>query len=119
MNEDNFYSIDRLVEFGMGIAVAQQMVKSMNYALSNTQIPGPMNPMQSRVPQSYHVIIEGKQVGPFSEQEMVRLIGDGKIVKTTYVWRPGMVKWDIVENVPDVLRLVALTPPPFAGSANV
>jgi hypothetical protein len=27
MNEDSFFSINRLVEFGMGLAVAQQMVK--------------------------------------------------------------------------------------------
>ncbi|MDO9191379.1 MAG: DUF4339 domain-containing protein [Undibacterium sp.] len=117
MNEDNFYSINRLVEFGMGMAVAQQMVKSMNHALTSTHIPGPMNPMPALAVQAYHIILEGKPAGPFSEQELSRLIGEGKVVKSTYVWKPGMVKWDVVENLADVLRLVALAPPPFKPEA--
>ena len=115
MNNDNFYSIDRLVEFGLGIGVAQQMVKSMNHALANTYIPGSMNPMDTqRVPTIFYVALEGKPAGPFSEEQISRLIAEGKVTKTTYVWKPGMTKWDFTENVPDVLKLVALSPPPFS-----
>lgn len=113
MNDDNFFSINRLVEFGMGVAVAQQMVKTMNHAITNTQIPGTMNPMQSTSPQMYYVMIEGKQAGPFSEPEISRLIVDGKVIKSTFVWKPGMMKWDMAENIASVMRLVALAPPPF------
>jgi hypothetical protein len=114
MNNDNFFSIDRLVEFGLGIGVAQQMVKSMNHALANTYVPGPMSPMGAqRVPNTYFVVLDGKPAGPFSEEQISRLITEGKVTKTTYVWKPGMVKWELTENVPDVLKLVALSPPPF------
>ncbi len=113
MNDDNFFSINRLVEFGMGMAVAQQMVKTMNQSMVNMHIPGAMNPLQTAQPQIYYSMIDGKQAGPFSEQELSRLIVERKIVKETYIWKPGMLKWDIAENVPDVLRLVALSPPPF------
>jgi hypothetical protein len=58
-------------------------------------------------------MLDGKQAGPFSENELSRLITEGKVKKDTYVWCPGMAKWELVENVADVLRLVALTPPPF------
>ena len=113
MNEDNFFSINRLVEFGLGMSVAQQMVNSMNHALQNTYIPGPQtNPLGAPV-KNYHVIFEGKSAGPFTENEISRLITEGKVKKDTFVWRPGMAKWDVVENVADVLKLVALTPPPF------
>ena len=54
-----------------------------------------------------------KQAGPFSEQEMARLISEGKVVKETYVWMPKLVSWKMAEQVPEVLKLVALTPPPF------
>ena len=57
--------------------------------------------------------IEGKQAGPFSEEEIARLICEGKVDKTTYVWRPGMPQWARAENVPEVLKIVALTPPPL------
>lgn len=113
MNEDNFFSMDRLVEFGMSMAVAQQMVKSMNHSMVNMHVPGVMNSLQSAQSQIYYVMIDGKQAGPFSEQELSRLIVDNRVVKDTFIWKPGMAKWDIAENVPDALRLVALSPPPF------
>jgi hypothetical protein len=113
MNEDSFYSINRLVEFGMSLAVAQQMIKTMNDAMSNMRIPGAMNPMQPAPQHVYYAIIDNKQTGPFSETELSRLIAEKRITKETYLWKPGLVKWEIVEKLPEVLKLVALSPPPF------
>ena len=113
MNEDSFFSINRLVEFGMGMSIAQQMVKTMNETMSNMHIPGAMNPMQTANPQFYYAIINGQQTGPFSEQELSRLIAEKKIVKETYLWKPGLTNWEVAEKFPEVLRLVALSPPPF------
>jgi hypothetical protein len=45
ISDNSFFSINRLVEFGMGIAVAQQMVNTMNSAMTNMHVPGSMNPM--------------------------------------------------------------------------
>lgn len=113
MDNDNFFSIDRLIEFGLGMAVAQQMVQSMNHALSNTFIPGSMNPIGAARPLTYFAILEEKQAGPFSEQELARLITEGKISRTTYLWMPGMAAWDRAEHIAEVLKIVALCPPPF------
>jgi hypothetical protein len=115
MNESNFYSMDRLIEFGMGMAVAQQMVKSMNETMTTMRVPGAGNQMsQAAVAQRiYYVVLDGKQAGPFSETEIVRLIADKKLSKETYVWYPGLAAWKTAENVPEILRLVALTPPTF------
>jgi hypothetical protein len=113
MNEDNFYSIERLVEFGMGMAIAQQMVNTMNSAMANMHIPGSMNPIQSAPQQFYYAIINGKQAGPFSEQELSRLIAEKTVVKETYIWKPGLPKWEIAEKLPEILKLVALSPPLF------
>lgn len=113
MDEANFFSINKLVEFGMGIAVAQQMVNAMNSAMSNMTIPGAMNSMQNTSPQFYYAMMDGHQAGPFSEQELSRLITDKKIVKETYIWKPGLAKWELAEKLPEILKLVALAPPPF------
>ena len=113
MNDDNFFSTNSLVEFGMSIAIAQQMVKTMNSAMTTMHVPGSINPMQTAVPQFYYAMIEGNQAGPFSEQELSRLIGEKKIVKETYIWKPGLPKWEIAEKLPEILKLVALAPPPF------
>jgi hypothetical protein len=80
-------------------------------------IPGAMNPMHPSIPQQgtqiFYAMINDKQVGPFSESELARLIAEKKVVKETYVWMPGMKNWQLSENTPSVLRLVALTPPEF------
>jgi len=113
MNDDNFFSVNRLVEFGLGMGVAQQMVKSMNYSLQNTHIPGAQTSPLGGMAKNYHVIFDGKPAGPFSESEISRLITEGKVKKDTFVWHFGMANWDVVENVADVLKLAALAPPPF------
>lgn len=33
MDNDSFYSLDRLIEFGLGINMANQMIKVMNDSL--------------------------------------------------------------------------------------
>ncbi|MBQ5992736.1 MAG: DUF4339 domain-containing protein [Bacteroidales bacterium] len=111
--ENSFFSIDRLIEFGMGIAVAQQMVRMMNETMQNMYVPGTMNPMQPSPNNIYYVIMDGQQSGPYTESELARLIGQKKVTKDTYIWKPGMTDWQTAERLPDVLRLVALTPVPF------
>jgi hypothetical protein len=117
MNENGFYSVDRLLEFGMSAAIAQQMVKSMNDMMANMHIPGFMNfsrPFeQSNQNNIFYAIIDGKQEGPFSETEFARLITNKKVVKETYVWKPGMINWQLAETIPSVLQIVAVTPPKF------
>jgi hypothetical protein len=117
MNENSFYSIDRLLEFGMSMAIAQQMVKSMNDMMANMYIPGSMNHLrpfeQSNRNNMFYAIIDGKQEGPFSETEFARLITSKKVVKETYVWKPGMIDWQLAGKIPSVLQIVAITPPEF------
>lgn len=113
MNEDSFYSINRLVEFGMSLAIAQQMVQTMNNSMTNMYVPGTMNQMQSGSPPFYYAIIEDKQAGPFTEQELSRLIAERKVVSETYIWKPGLSRWEMAEKLPEILKLVVLSPPPF------
>lgn len=112
MNENSFFSIDRLVEFGLSVNVANQMVKMMNMSMQQMYVPGSDNKMNSIEP-LYYALINDNQVGPFSECEVVRLLAENKISANTYMWRPGMLSWLQVSEMPDVLRLIALTPPEF------
>lgn len=107
------YSIDRLVEFGMGIAISQQMVNSMNDAIKNMQIPCASIPLPKQNSEIYYVMIDNNPAGPFNEAEIGRLVLEKKIIKETYLWKPGMSSWDKAEKLPEILKLVALTPPSF------
>lgn len=113
MNDNNFYSIDKLIEFGMGMAVANQMVGSMNQGLNQMLVPGAGKAIPTNTDFIYYVIMEGKSAGPFSLTELSRLISEKKVLKETYVWKPGMPRWDLAENISEILKIVALTPPPI------
>jgi hypothetical protein len=113
------YSIDRLIEFGLGMGIAQQMVKSMNFALQNTYMPGVhAGAFQAPPTFSYFCVLEGKQAGPFSAEDLTKMLTRGTVNRQTLLWRQGLPRWDIAQNIPDVLKLVALMPPPLPSSTG-
>ena len=113
MDDSNFFSVDRLVEFGMGMQIARQMVGSMNQQMQQMNIPGNIQTMPQAAPAVYYVAIEGEPVGPLTEREVSQMICQRKVTQDTLCWMPGMAGWKPAREVPQVLRLVALTPPPL------
>lgn len=116
MNNNDFFSIDRLVEFGMGMAMAQQMVKVMNESMQQMYVPGSAQsiPQPAAVQQIYYVAIDSKAVGPLNDSELSQLIMQQKVNKDTLAWVPGMTAWQPIEQVPAILKVIALTPPPLS-----
>ena len=113
---NNFYSIDRLMEFGLGMAMAQQMVRVMNESMKDMYIPG----AAATIPhpaifadQPIYVAIDDNIAGPFNNKEFNELVVKGKVNKDTLVWQPGMTQWQAIEKVPSILKIIALTPPPL------
>lgn len=116
MNDSNFFSVDRLVEFGMGMAMAQQMVNMMNQSMQQMYVPGSIQSMpkpKPQQPQLFYVGIDGQQVGPLNESELMAMITNHRVTKDTLSWMPGMPAWKPIEQVPEILKLIALTPPPL------
>ena len=112
-DDSNFFSLDRLVEFGMSAQIAQQMVASMNQQMQQMQYPGGMQMVPQPQVSNYYVALDGEACGPLDEKELARLIYQGRVTKDTLCWLPGMAQWQPVSQVPAVLRVVALTPPPL------
>ncbi len=107
--ENNFNSIDRLVEFGMGIAVAQQMVNTMNYAMSGMNVPGVGTTSSITLQQQgFYAAIDGEQAGPLSEQELDSLVKNGKLTPDTLVWHRGMSGWTFARKVSEICKLFLL-----------
>ncbi len=121
MNDNNFFSADRLVEFGMGMAMAQQMVKMMNQSMQQMYVPGSIQSMPQPKPQQQpniiYVGIDGQQVGPLNESEIIALVNNRRINKDTLAWMPGMPAWKPIEQMPEILKIIALTPPPLNSQA--
>ena len=115
MDDNSFFSIDRLVEFGMGMAVAQQMVKTMNESMTNMHIPGAMNSMEKPKEKFFYAMIEGNQAGPFSDQELARLIAERKVSKETYIWAAGLcgARQSCAPSTYTIFPLSAISPTPI------
>lgn len=114
----NGFSMERLLEFGMSAAVAGQVMRSMNQTMSETMQPWPPSMKGGQVNPAvpshlYYVALDGKQAGPFSETEVVRLVNEKRITKDTLVWHQGMPAWKRAEDMPEMLRIIALAPPPL------
>ena len=101
MNDNSFNSIDRLLEFGMSMAVANQMINTMNYAMSNMNIAGQSSILSPQFIQMY-AAVDGKQVGPFSDSEMQILINN------TLIWHSGMTAWKYAKDVPLISKFLLL-----------
>ena len=115
MESNSGFSMGRLMEFGMSAAVAGQVMRTMNQTMSETMQPWPASMKGQGMPPSflYYVALEGKQAGPFTEPEIIRLVNEKRITKDTLVWHQGMPAWKRAEDLPEMLRIIALAPPPL------
>ena len=62
-NNNNFFSMDRLVEFGMGMAMSQQIVKSMNDMMSQMSVPPQLQVSQQGFSQNTTMGVQGAVPG--------------------------------------------------------
>lgn len=107
MYDGCYFSADRLVEFGIGMAVARQMVQMFEKSMSSVKQVETLQTTQS----IYYVSIDNRQVGPLDDKELMQIVNNGFINKDSLAWMPGMVAWQPVKDVPQILKLIALNPP--------
>ena len=116
MEENSFYSIDRLLEFGLGMTMAQQMIQVMNNTMNQMRIPGSIQSMPNIQLQSVYVVVEGAAAGPLTERAFLQFVTDKKVSKDSLAWMPGMSQWQPIEQIPTILKMIALTPPPIPAN---
>lgn len=88
---------------GMMNNMGQQMQNAMN-------TPPPMPNVQ------YMIAVNGQQTGPFNMQQLQQMAQASQLTKDTYVWKQGMVQWDLAGNVSELSSLFApACPPPPPG----
>ena len=112
---DSTDQMDRWMGLAMGMAASRQMAITMNETMDTVRAGGAGNPAAQNpfnAGRVYYAVIDGKQAGPFSETEIVRLINDKRIFRETFLWHPGLSAWKAAENIPEILRLLVLLPPP-------
>lgn len=85
----------------------------MNQSMQDMYVPGSIQSMPQPQALPYYVAIDGKQVGPLGSNELMQLIVQQKVNKDSLCWIPGMPAWKPIEEVPAILKLIALAPPPL------
>ena len=98
----------------MSMAVAQQMMQTMNNAMSNMQTPQLKNTnIPVSAPKHIFALVNDIPQGPFTESEFTGHIMAERVQKNTMVWIQGMPSWMPADQVMDVNKLFALVPPPI------
>ena len=115
----DFSSLDKLVEFGLGVGIATQMMNTMNHAIAQTAVPGVgLNPGVCRAPdvaqapqagpKEYYIVKDERLAGPLSEHEAEELVKKGVITGKTFCWFTGLDAWKLAEDIPEINKLLLL-----------
>ena len=111
MDDNSFSSIDRLVEFGMGMAIANQMISTMNTCIAGMRVPGVGNPIVSTKRLYYFVVNGNAQVGPCEESELADYVKIGSLRQDSLMWRQGLSGWVFARDLPEINKLFMLIKP--------
>lgn len=105
--DNSFESVDRLMEFGMSLAVAQQMTATVNQAIAGMYTAGAGIPIK-KTEKEYFAVIDGLQIGPVTAKETEKLVKNGSITEDTLMWSHGMSKWSQARFIPEILKYIML-----------
>lgn len=87
----------------IGGAMGNQMGGMMNN-INNTPPPPPIS--------TYHVALNGQQLGQFSLEQLKQSAQNGQFTKQHHVWKEGMPGWDLASNVAELATIFTVVPPP-------
>lgn len=109
--EDTSNFLEKMMELGIGMSVLQQMPKMMEGVMPNIT-PASTNaatppPIQQQ-PEGVYIVVNNSQAGPFSQEDLVKLIQNDMFDEKTLVWKAGMANWLPALQVPDVNKLFIL-----------
>lgn len=107
MNDNSFYSLDKLVEFGMGLGIAQQMMNVINKTLNEMHVPNAGMAIGYKKP-GFFALVGESPIGPLTDPELEYLVNGDKLTADSFVWKEGMPGWKQVKNVPEIYKYVIL-----------
>ena len=97
---------------GLGMAMAGQMVDQFGQRGGSQGGPPPLPGGQS-----FHVAMNGQQVGPYGVPQIQQAVGQGQMNADTLVWSNGMAGWTPAGQVPALAALFN-APPPIPGASG-
>ncbi|MGI9019001.1 MAG: SPFH domain-containing protein [Euzebya sp.] len=94
---------------GLGVAMAGQMASQFGSGFGQAGQPAAPPPLPTA--QTYHVAVNGQQLGPYGIPELQQAVADGQLTAESLVWSAGMAGWSAAGQVPALSGLFAAPPP--------
>jgi membrane protease subunit (stomatin/prohibitin family) len=91
------------LEFGVGIAMGQQITNAMQSPQS-ASVPTAPPPVQPQ----WYLSRDGQNIGPFSVNQLLQ----NGLTPQTFVWRVGMTDWQVASTIAELAALLPPSPPP-------
>ena len=118
------YGMEKFVELGMGVAIAQEMTRALTAAMQQANVgpnaipawgtpPSPQAPPPLAV---YHLALDGRPVGPLTLAEISEKLRSGHAQLDTLAWRPGFAAWEPLRAIPELASVLIHLPPPIPGA---
>mgnify|MGYP000073656080 CR=1 FL=1 len=107
----------QMMGMGVGFAMGNQMAGQMAGGAAQ---PG-AHAVPPPLPRSFYLAEQGHRHGPFDENVLRAMVGEGRITSASLVWTAGMDGWSPAGQAPATAGLFAQTappPPPPPGSAS-
>ncbi|MDC0014234.1 DUF4339 domain-containing protein [Flavobacteriaceae bacterium] len=100
MDNNMFSSVDKLVEFGIGMSMAQQMMNVMNQSMNQMQTPQFKNTDVPLVKErQYHVVLNDIPQGPLSKNQILTHLNNGDLNDENLIWCDGMSGWSKIKDI--------------------
>jgi membrane protease subunit (stomatin/prohibitin family) len=101
------------LDFGVGIAMGQQLTNAMQ---NSNAIPGAPAPAASVPPPppiqaQWYISRDGQNLGPFS----INQLPQHGLTAQTFVWRAGLTTWQTANTVAELAAFLPPAPPPSSN----
>ena len=108
MNDSGNF-MEGMLELGIGMTMMRQMMPNMMGCMQNACAGAVPPPQPNQPPAGCYVAVNGQQAGPFTDEEMGRMMKGGLVTAETLIWKPGMQAWKKASEVPEVNKLFVLS----------
>ncbi|MBF0146808.1 MAG: SPFH domain-containing protein [Magnetococcales bacterium] len=109
-----------MMGMGVGVALGQQTIAPWGAPPSASAAPPPpptsAAPPPPPVPGQYHLVIQGRQQGPYDLAGVRQWIASGQVTGQTLAWKPGMAQWVALQQFPEWATMAPGGPPPLPNA---
>lgn len=94
--------VEKMMELGIGLTMVRQMPAMMNGVMTPQTVTPPPTPV------GCYIAVNGKQAGPFNDDELQRMVQGGIVTNDTLVWKQGMPQWRKASEVPEINKILLM-----------